>query len=165
MGEEAGVGLDEAWRGVATMEMGGLKPSEEMAAGAGAVRKQVNSEPEAMGPLCPVCDLEHHREVSLVFSRRGVKCTACGRSWGSEKEYGYWLRENIEEIKGSARARRRVDMLRQDGGYRQLGEEDEPITEGDRAWHRRMEELEDYRMWEVAKDKEEGTWTQRSAFD
>lgn len=147
------------------MEMGGLKPSEGLAAGSiGSLRKHVE-EGAVSGPLCPVCDLERHREVALAFTRRGVSCPGCGRQWGSEEEYGQWLRENIEDIKGSARARRRVDELRRDGGYRQLGEDEEPITADDRAWHRRMDELQDYRMWEVSQEKEEGTWVQRSAFE
>ena len=147
------------------MELGGLKPSEGLAGSSMRSLRRHAEEGPREGPLCPVCDLERHIEVRLVFGARRVECPSCGRNWVSEEEYKQWLHENIEDIKGSARARRRVDMLRADGGYRQLGEDEEPITEGDRAWHRRMGDLEDYRMWEVAKEKEEGTWTQPSAFD
>jgi len=123
--------------------------------------------PEQVGKpwLCPLCDLLHKHVVELVRTpgqRPEVECP-CPRcksnnmKWDTEGEYLEWVRRRLPQIEMEAER-----VTGAEGIMR--ASDDEQETDGDVEHQRKMEELEDERRWELAKQKSEGTGRPVSAW-
>lgn len=111
--------------------------------------------------VCPVCFLVHGHEVKLEIDeskRPAVRCPcpACGtanRQWDTVGEYDAWLQRNMPSILQEAEERQKA-----------LLDAEEETPEDVKSRHR-LEELEDFRTWQVRKATDAGQFRVRSAWD
>lgn len=107
--------------------------------------------------LCPICDLLHGHEVTLTVQEKRpqvscpcAKCRVEGRDWDTHEEYEHWVEKTMPTILAYAEEARAL-----------IAEGKEPP---DTAHKDNVDELCDYRRWEIDKKKEKGSWEPKSAW-